>query len=73
MRMMPRATPSTMLGGWECAGIACLVGMGVQRMVQKNGNVKSEAKYLACEEPPIYALDSTLSCFSVTLLASTVG
>ena len=37
----------------QVSGIARL--MGVQRTVQKNGNVKSEAKYLACEEPPIHA------------------
>ena len=29
--------------------------VGVQRTVQKNGNMRSEAKYLACEEPPIRA------------------
>ena len=37
----------------QVSGIAHLVG--VKRKVQKNGNVKSEAKYLACEEPPIRA------------------
>ena len=36
----------------EVSGIACLVGMGVQRTERKNGNVKNEAKYLAC---PIHA------------------
>ena len=29
--------------------------MGVQRTVQNNGNVKSEPKYLACEESPVRA------------------
>ena len=46
----------------------------VQRTVQKNDNVKSEAKYLACEKPPIRAFYFWLdSCSSVALLASTVG
>ena len=46
----------------QVSGVAHLVG--VQRTVQENGNVKSKAKYLACEEPPICAfyfwLDSLL-------------
>ena len=37
-------------------GIARLVG--VQRTVQKNGNMKSEPKYLACEESPIRVLST---------------
>ena len=55
----------------QVSGVARLVG--VQRTVQKNGNVKNEAEYLACEEPPIVlsTFDSTLSCSSVALLAST--
>ena len=40
---MPRAAPS----------VFRLVG--VQRAVHNNGNVKSEPKYLACEEPPARA------------------
>ena len=35
------------------SGIARLVG--VERTVQKNSNVKSQPKYLACEESPICA------------------
>ena len=35
------------------SGVALLVGMGVQRTAQKK--VKSKAKYLAFEEPPIHA------------------
>ena len=35
------------------SGVALLVGMRVQRTAQKK--VKSEAKYLAFEEPPIHA------------------
>ena len=38
----------------QVSGIARLVE--VKRTVQKNGNVKSEARYLACEEPRIRAL-----------------
>ena len=37
----------------QVSGIACLVG--VQRTVQNNGNMKSEPKYLICEEPPVRA------------------
>ena len=33
------------------SGVVHLVG--VQRTVQKNGNMKSEPKYQACEESPI--------------------
>ena len=43
----------------QVSGVARLVGMGVQRTAQKNGNMKSEAKYLACEEPPIVYVLST--------------
>ena len=39
----------------EVSGIARLVGMGVQRTERKDGNVKNEAKYLVCKEPPIRA------------------
>ena len=46
-------------------GIARLVG--VQRTVQKNGNMKSEPKYLACEESPIRVL-STFELVLVLLL-----
>ena len=54
------------------SGVARLVG--VERTVQKNGNVKSEPKYLAGEESPIRAFYFwTLSCPSVALFASTVG
>ena len=37
----------------QVSGVARLVG--VQRTVQNNSNVKSEPKYLACEESPICA------------------
>ena len=37
----------------QMLGVARLVG--VQRTVQNNGNVKSEPKYLACEESPVRA------------------
>ena len=37
----------------QVSGVARLVG--VQRTVQNNGNVKSESKYLACEQSPIRA------------------
>ena len=37
----------------QVSGVARLVG--VQRTVQNNGNVKSESKYLACEESQICA------------------
>ena len=68
MRMTPRAAPRAVL----VSGVARLVA--VQRTVQKNGNVKSEPKYLACEESPIRAFYFwTLSCSSVALLASPVG
>ena len=49
--------------------------MGVQRTVQNNGNVKSEPKYLACEQSPVYML-STFELFLVLLSLSwlsTVG
>ena len=37
----------------QVSGVARLVG--VQRTVQNNDNVKSEPKYLACEQSPIRA------------------
>ena len=37
----------------QVSGVVHLVG--VQRTVQNNGNVKTEPKYLACEESPIRA------------------
>ena len=49
--------------------------VGVQRTVQNNGNVKSEPKYLACEQSPVYLL-STFELFLVLLSLSwlsTVG
>ena len=50
------------------SGVVRLVG--VQRTVQKNGNVKSEPKYLACKESPVRAFYFwILSCSSITLLA----
>ena len=57
MRMMPRAAPSAMRGwGARRRCQALLVQLvGVQRTVQNNGNVKSEPKYLACEQSPIRA------------------
>ena len=45
MRRMPRAAPS-----WARSAL-----VGVQRTVQNNGDVKSEPKYLACEESPVRA------------------
>ena len=65
--------PAALMGRVALAsGIARLVL--VQRTVQKNSNVKSEPKYLACEESPICAFYFwTLSCSSVALFASTVG
>ena len=55
----------------QVSGIAHLVG--VQRAVQNNANVKSEPKYLACEESPICAFYFwTICCSSVALLASVV-
>ena len=48
----------------QVSGVARLVG--VQRTVQKHGNLKSEPKYLACEESPIYML-STFELFFVVL------
>ena len=54
MCMMPRAAPSAQsLRMAQVSGVARLVG--VQITVQNNGNVKSEPKYLACEECPIRA------------------
>ena len=52
MRMMPRQVPVSMRMA-QVSGIAHLVG--AQRTVQNKGNVKSEPKYLACEEYPIRA------------------
>ena len=37
----------------QVSGVARLVG--VQRAVENNSNVNSEAKYLACEEPSVRA------------------
>ena len=37
----------------QVSGVARLVG--AQKTVQNNGNVKSESKYLACEESPVCA------------------
>ena len=37
----------------QASGVACLVG--VQRAVQSNSSVKSEPKYVACEESPVRA------------------
>ena len=55
----------------QVSGVARLVG--VQRAVQNNGNVKSEPKYLACEESPVHAFYcSTFSCSLLALLASMV-
>ena len=69
MCTMPHTVPSIMCGWgvWHRAkhhvrmghvahvsGVAHLVGV-VQRIVQNNGNVNSEPKYLACEESPICA------------------
>ena len=67
MRMMLRATPSAMRrwGAWcrcQVSGIAQLVG--VQRAVQNNGNVKSEPKYLACEESLAHPFDCWIFLFS---------
>ena len=45
----------------QVSGIARLVG--VQRAVQNNGNVKSEPKYLACEESSIPACFLLLNSF----------
>ena len=46
--------PAALMGRVALAsGIARLVV--VQRTVQKNSNVKSEPKYLACEESPVRA------------------
>ena len=55
----------------QVSGVARLVG--VQRAVENNSNVKSEAKYLACEEPSVRAFYCwTISCSLLALLASTV-
>ena len=67
MRMMPRAAPCAMRG----AGVrGCSFSIvGAQRTVQNNGNVKSEPKYLACEESPVRAFYCwTLSCSLLALL-----
>ena len=55
MCMMLCTVPSASWMGCvaQVSGVAHLVGD--QRTVQKNGNVKSEPKYLACEESPIHA------------------
>ena len=46
--------PAALMGRVALAsGIARLVV--VQRTAQKDGNVRSEPKYLACEESPVYA------------------
>ena len=57
----------------QVSGIVRLVG--VQRTVQKNGNVKSEANTLLVKnlQYVLSTFDLTLSCSSVPLLASTVG
>ena len=39
----------------QVSGVARLDLVGAQRTVQNNGNVKSEPKYLACEQSPIRA------------------
>ena len=46
----------------QVSGIAQLVG--VQRAVQNNGNVKSEPKYLACEESLAHPFDCWIFLFS---------
>ena len=57
MRMMPCTMPSASVFahgvGVRLSGVAHLVG--AQRTVQNNGYVKSEPKYLACEESPMHA------------------
>ena len=56
MCMMPRAAQSAMRAAQvsqESGNEASLVR--VQRAAQNNGNVKSEPKYLACEEFPVCA------------------
>ena len=57
----------------QVSGIVRLVG--VQRTVQKNGNVKSEANTWLVKnlQYVLSTSDSTLSCSSVPLLASTAG
>ena len=55
MHMMPRRCTkchARMGRVVQVSGVARLVG--VQRTVQKNDNVKSEPKYLVCEESPIH-------------------
>ena len=52
MRMMPHAR---MGRAAQVSGVASLALVGVQRAAQNNGNVKSEPKYLACEESPVCA------------------
>ena len=78
MRMMPRAAPSAMRG-WgarrRCQRRCSYSIVGVQRTVQNNGNVKSEPKYLACEESPVrafYTFELFLVLLSLSWL-STVG
>ena len=52
MCMMPCAAPSlSVLCMAQVSGVGCSVG--AQRTVKNNGNLKSEPKYLACEESPI--------------------
>ena len=55
----------------QVSGVPRLVG--VQRTVQNNSSVKSEPKYLACEESPIHAFYcQNFSCSLLAFLASTV-
>ena len=53
-----------LMGGCGASVRHCLFILGVQRAAQNNnGNVKSEPKYLACEESPVRAFYCwTLSC-----------
>ena len=67
MRTMPRAAPSAM-HGWgalrRCQAV--LICGGSPKNSTNNRNVKSEPKYLACEEFPIRAFYfRTISCSSV--------
>ena len=54
MRMMPHAAPSASVYAHGADVRRCSL-VGAQRTVQNNGNVKSEPKYLPCEESPIRA------------------
>ena len=67
MRTMPRATPSAMRGwGARRAGVRLCSFGGSSKNSTNNRNVKSEPKYLACEEFPIRAFYfRTISCSSV--------